>query len=100
MCEVDESEGRRNERNTEAKETVTRQRICMVVRTCRRNQSSVIKNCNQLEIDWKASKEHFKMQCFKDSRNKIFRLLQSKLLSLIPTVWSKSILQKTSTFRI
>jgi hypothetical protein len=62
MCEVVETEGARNERNTEAKETVIRQKICMVVRTCRRNGKSVIKNCNQLDIDWKASSEQFKIQ--------------------------------------
>ena len=62
ICEVDESEGARNERNTEAKETVKRQKLCMVVRTCKRNESYVIKNCNQLDKNWKASSEHTKIR--------------------------------------
>jgi len=62
MCEVFENEQAWNDRNTEAKETVIKQKIFMVVRTCGRNERSVIKNINQLAIDCKASSENFKIQ--------------------------------------
>lgn len=44
ICEVDEMEGARKERNAEGKEIVIRQtEFCMLVRTCRRCEMAVIK---------------------------------------------------------
>ena len=73
MCEVVDTEEARIKRDVKAQGTVIRRKICLMVRTCRRNGRSVIKKTNQLDIDWKASSEHFKIQWVKESRNKIFQ---------------------------